>query len=402
MRRSSSAALALLSSTFLFGVGAAHADWRMTEVTGRVRVTLPGQETINGTANLTLPAGADVTTAAGARAVLVDGPKRIVVGPNSRMTVAAGQPEGMTRIVQNLGSILFQVDKQARPHFRVDTPLLAAVVKGTTFTVSISAVSDSVHVAEGLVGVSPQNGGAGSDIPAGVTGQVLRSAPDQVGVIAPSETPPPVADTVAPPLDYSEATEGLAAGPGDAPSTAMAGPPNAASPDAPEAPGTAPGAPAADVASAVAAARSNAVAFAQPAAPPPLPPQADNPNAGGGNNPDAGGGNPNAGGGNPNAGGGNPNAGGGNPNAGGGNPNAGGGNPNAGGGNPNAGGGNPNAGGGSPNAGGGNPNAGGGNPNAGGDTPNAGGGNPNAGGGNPNAGGGGNSNAGGGGRGANN
>ena len=387
MRRSSSAALALLSSTFLFGVGAAHADWRMTEVTGRVRVTLPGQGAINGAANLTLPAGADVTTAAGARAVLVDGPKRIVVGPNSRMTVAAGQPEGMTRIVQDLGSILFQVDKQARPHFRVDTPLLAAVVKGTTFTVSISAVSDSVHVAEGLVGVSPQNGGAGSDIPAGVTGQVLRSAPDQVGVIAPSETPPPVAETVAPPLDYSEATEGLAAGPGDAPSTAMAGPPNAASPGAPEAAGTAPGAPAADVASAVAAARSNAVAFAQPAAPPALPPQADNPNAGGGN---------------PNAGGGNPNAGGGSSNAGGDNPNAGGGNPNAGGGNPNAGGGNPNAGGGNPNAGGGNPNAGGASSNTGGDNPNAGGGNPNAGGGNPNAGGGGNSNAGGGGRGANN
>lgn len=361
MRRSSSAALALLSSTFLFGVGAAHADWRMTEVTGRVRVTLPGQEAISGTVNLTLPAGADVTTAAGARAVLVDGPKRIVVGPNSRMTVAAGQPEGMTRIVQDLGSILFQVDKQARPHFRVDTPLLAAVVKGTTFTVSISAVSDSVHVAEGLVGVSPQNGGAGSDIPAGVTGQVLRSAPDQVGVIAPSETPPPVAETVAPPLDYSEATEGLAAGPGDAPaSAAMAAPPTAASPGAPEATGMAPGAPTADVASAVAAARSNAVAFAQPAAPPPLPPQADNPNAGGGN-PNAGGGNPNAGGGNPNAGGGNPNAGGGNPNAGGDNPNAGGGNPNAGGGNPDAGGGNPNAGGGNPNAGGGgNSNAGGG------------------------------------------
>lgn len=209
---------ALMGTTVLLGAGAAAAaDWRLVEVTGRVRVAAPGEEPKAGAPNLTIPAGADITTAGGARAVLSNGEKRIVIGPNSRMTVAAGQPAGMTRIMQDLGSIVFQVNKQAQPHFRVDTPLLAAVVKGTTFTVSVGAVSDTVHVAEGLVEVRANAGGPPNDIPSGVTGRVTREAPDQVGVIAPASVaiPEPASQDL-PALDYSQVSEGVVAGP-DAP-----------------------------------------------------------------------------------------------------------------------------------------------------------------------------------------
>ncbi|MDP3490734.1 MAG: FecR family protein [Phenylobacterium sp.] len=205
----------LMATALLLGAGAAAAaEWRLTEVTGRVRVSVPGEDPKVGAANLTIPPGADITTAGGARAVLTDGDKRIVIGPNSRMTVAAGQPAGMTRIMQDLGSIVFQVNKQAQPHFRVDTPLLAAVVKGTTFTVAVGAVSDSVHVAEGLVEVRANGGGIPNDIPAGVTGRVARDQPDQVGVIAPAAvaTPEPAAQ-ILPSLDYTQLSEGVVAGP---------------------------------------------------------------------------------------------------------------------------------------------------------------------------------------------
>ncbi|MFT4934499.1 MAG: collagen type III alpha, partial [Pseudoalteromonas distincta] len=210
-------AFAALVGTALFlsaGAAAAAADWRLVEVTGRVRVAAPGEDPKAGAPNLTIPPGADITTAGGARAVLSNGEKRIVIGPNSRMTVAAGQPAGMTRIMQDLGSIVFQVNKQAQPHFRVDTPLLAAVVKGTTFTVSVGAVSDTVHVAEGLVEVRANGGGPPNDIPSGVTGRVMRNAPDQVGVIAPATvaTPEPAAQLL-PTLDYSQVSDGVVAGP---------------------------------------------------------------------------------------------------------------------------------------------------------------------------------------------
>ncbi|MCG9915702.1 MAG: hypothetical protein MH112_04985, partial [Phenylobacterium sp.] len=110
----------LAGMMLLLGAGAATAaDWRLIEVTGRVRIASPGQEPRAGAANLVIPPGADITTAGGARAVLSDGDRRIVIGPNSRMTVAAGQPAGMTRIMQDLGSIVFQVNTQVQPHFRV-------------------------------------------------------------------------------------------------------------------------------------------------------------------------------------------------------------------------------------------------------------------------------------------
>ncbi|MEH6678019.1 FecR family protein [Phenylobacterium sp.] len=216
MRSVKVALAALLSTTILFGAGGAlAAEWRLTEVTGRVRVAAPGQSPATGAPNQAVPVGADITTAAGGRAVLTNGAQRIVIGPNSRMTVANGEGAGMTRIMQDLGSILFQVDKQSRPHFRVDTPLLAAVVKGTTFTVAIGAKSDTVHVAEGLVEVRANGGGGPQDIPAGVTGRVMRDGPAQVGVITPTATPAPAEAVQAlPPLDYSQVSDGVVAGPG--------------------------------------------------------------------------------------------------------------------------------------------------------------------------------------------
>ncbi|HMP61514.1 MAG TPA: FecR domain-containing protein, partial [Phenylobacterium sp.] len=232
------------------------------------------------------------------------------------MTVAAGEAEGMTRIVQDLGSILFQVDKQARPHFRVETSLLAAVVKGTTFTVSISAVSDTVHVAEGLVAVQAMNGGLPSDISAGVTGQVLRDAPDQVGVITPSPVaaaPDPGVNL--PSLDYSQASDGLVSGPGPSPMTALAG--GAAAPEVDRGSQVAE---TSSVASAVILARTTNAApaavleAAGPSAPAATPSADSSPAAGG--SPNAGPGDSNAGG-NGGAASGNPNAGAGNSNAGG-------------------------------------------------------------------------------------
>ncbi|MDP2214710.1 FecR domain-containing protein [Phenylobacterium sp.] len=223
-------ALAALTGTaLLLGAGAAAAaEWRLTEVTGRVRVAAPGEDPKAGAPNLTIPPGADITTAGGARAVLSNGDKRIVIGPNSRMTVAAGEPAGLTRIMQDLGSIVFQVDKQAKPHFRVDTPLLAAVVKGTTFTVSVGAVSDTVHVAEGLVEVRANGGGQPNDIASGVTGRVTREAPDQVGVITPAAvaTAEPSGQTL-PALDYSQVSEGVVMGPAASPARDMSPTPTA-------------------------------------------------------------------------------------------------------------------------------------------------------------------------------
>ncbi|MBC7168201.1 FecR family protein [Phenylobacterium sp.] len=224
MRLNLLASATALASTLLLSGAAFAADWRLVEVQGRVRLAAPGKAATDAASGVVVPEGANLTTAGGARAVLTNGDQRVVLGPNSRMTVASDDGSGVTRMMQDLGSVLFQVDKKGKPHFRVDTPLLAAVVKGTTFTVAVGPTGDSVHVAEGLVEVRANSSGQASDIPAGVTGRVARDAPGQVGVTRPDPAPSPVAAAESlPALDYSQASDGLLTGPGPVAAVAQPG-----------------------------------------------------------------------------------------------------------------------------------------------------------------------------------
>jgi len=77
-----------------------------------------------------------------------------LVAANSSFEIRATQSGFLTRIFQRFGTLMFQVDKRMVKHFQVDTPFLHAVVKGTTFTVSVDAGGAAVHVTEGLVEVT--------------------------------------------------------------------------------------------------------------------------------------------------------------------------------------------------------------------------------------------------------
>ncbi|WP_309643021.1 FecR family protein [Phenylobacterium sp.] len=193
----------------MFATTALSAEWRLVEVAGAVRIVEPGREAAAGRLNAVLPIGTSVTTAGGARAALYNGDQRIVVGPNSRMTIAPEARNGMTRITQDLGAILFQVDKKKAPHFRVETPLLAAVVKGTTFTVVVDVQGDTVNVAEGLVEVASNAGSMRQDVPGGATASVTSDAPQAVKMSAIAASAPQSAPTVIEPLDYKAVSGGL-------------------------------------------------------------------------------------------------------------------------------------------------------------------------------------------------
>jgi collagen type III alpha len=193
---------------------AQQAEWRLVEVSGAVRLTAPGAVAVDARADMTAPRGTVVTTGANGRATLTNGTQRMVVAANSRVAIAADSTDLMTRITQDLGAILFQVDRRPQQHFRVETPLLAAVVKGTTFTVRVGPGDDRVHVAEGLVEVTPARGGDPFDVGAGITARVAQDAPGEVGVVA-SSAPSPASDNPLAALDYEDATHGLVAnGPG--------------------------------------------------------------------------------------------------------------------------------------------------------------------------------------------
>jgi hypothetical protein len=175
---------------FVFAAGA-HATaaaeaWRIVASTGAVKAGAPGVMPVAVTTKQTLPADSWIETAATGRIVVARGVETIAVGPNSRVMLPALPVNGNTQVLQTVGTALYQIGKQKAPHFQVDTPYLAAVVKGTTFTVSVSEGVASVDVSEGLVQVATPDGAHSAYVQPGFTGYVQRSQRDTV-VVAPTK-----------------------------------------------------------------------------------------------------------------------------------------------------------------------------------------------------------------------
>ncbi len=151
-------------------------DWTIAELSGRVEILRSGAQPIALTGGDSLRPGDVIATGPDSRAVLVRGSESIVVAPGSRMGLPATNDSGFgTLILQQLGTLLFKVDKQPQQHFEVKTPYLAAVVKGTTFTVSVDAREAAVHVVEGAVQVA-DGGGAMALLTPGQTARIATRA----------------------------------------------------------------------------------------------------------------------------------------------------------------------------------------------------------------------------------
>lgn len=183
-------ALGLLALACAFApvtADAQQAQWRLAALEGNVWVRLPGESASNAQLNQTLPNGAIITTGASSRATVQNGAQRVVMTPNSRMTIPE-RARGVTRILQDMGAIIFEVNHEESPHFQVETPLLAAVVKGTRFTVSVGEDIDSVSVEQGVVEVRANAGTARHNLEAGATAFIRANAPADIVLQANSNT----------------------------------------------------------------------------------------------------------------------------------------------------------------------------------------------------------------------
>lgn len=207
---------ALASLIVLFALDpalAGEAPWHITAQEGAVRVAQPGQQPADGALNQPLAAGTTVTTGAASHAKLENGLQSIDVGANSRMTIAADSNDGMTRILQGLGTILFQVDHREAQHFTVETPLLAAVVKGTIFTVTSMSDRDQVHVASGLVEVHALKSNMMRDVASGETASIMHASPGTLAIRVPNSEPPLASGNFnPPPVDVAKASDGVVGG----------------------------------------------------------------------------------------------------------------------------------------------------------------------------------------------
>ena len=143
--------------------------WSVSKASGEVWVATDGAQPVSLNQEETFKPGNTIRTGRNGRVLLVRGEETILISPNSVVGLPAEKKEGLsTTIIQQAGSILLEVEKRNVKHFEVETPYLAAVVKGTQFSVTVGAGSTKVGVVRGQVEVSDFR-----------TGQIAQIMPGQ-------------------------------------------------------------------------------------------------------------------------------------------------------------------------------------------------------------------------------
>src|SRR4051794_5487228 len=129
--------------------------WTVSKSSGEVWLTSSGAQPASLKQEELLKPGDTVRTGRTGRVLLKRGEETMLISPNSVVGMPSEKKEGLsTTIVQQAGSILLEVEKRNVKHFEVETPYLAAVVKGTQFRVTVNAGSTSVDVIRGQVEVA--------------------------------------------------------------------------------------------------------------------------------------------------------------------------------------------------------------------------------------------------------
>lgn len=197
----------VLAATFILAMASAAfaadgGDWTVHKSSGEVWLTGSGVQQVSLRQEDVLKPGDTVRTGRTGRVLLKRGDEIILVSPNSVIGVPAQQKEGLsTTIKQQAGSILLDVEKRNVKHFEVETPYLAAVVKGTQFRVTVTAGKTTVDVVRGQVEVADFKSGqiaqvmAGQHATAFATGKTGLSLGGS-GTLAPIEQGKPRAPSV--------------------------------------------------------------------------------------------------------------------------------------------------------------------------------------------------------------
>jgi len=154
--------------------------WKVVALEGVVQINDEGQVFRPAALTDLLHAGSVLATGSESTAELSSGLQTITVSANSRLRIPENKGDGITRVFQEIGKILFQVDRRNSPHFEVVTPLATAVVKGTTFEVRVSSERTVVQVTDGLVEVRSSDGDTRRDVPSYHEARIVRSEPRKI------------------------------------------------------------------------------------------------------------------------------------------------------------------------------------------------------------------------------
>lgn len=188
--------LLILAAIFFTGVTSALAEeWLVEKANQQVQYTTDKHTWQPVKAGMNIPNKAWISTGPRGRAVLTRGVETIAVQPQTLAAIitTASLFNRKTEVVQQHGKLALDIEKRSSPHTYVHTPFLAAVVKGTSFEVTVTDKDASVNVERGLVQVSSFTGGQTTDLGPGQSARVDQSQSMSVAGVsgAPSVTAAP-------------------------------------------------------------------------------------------------------------------------------------------------------------------------------------------------------------------
>lgn len=153
-------------------------DWVASRLRGTAEQLVHGQwvPLVRGASVLD---GQKVRTGSDGRVELVRGAEVIELDPGTQIELHEGQGN-ITSVEMTSGQMVADVERRNVQHFSVQTPYLAAVVKGTRFRVAVGGGSASVSVDRGTVQVQDTVNDLVVDIGRGQEAQVSEDAPLEV------------------------------------------------------------------------------------------------------------------------------------------------------------------------------------------------------------------------------
>jgi hypothetical protein len=195
------------------------AAWRVIDSEGQVEMSNPGGGFIPASLSAGLMPGTVLRTGTNGRAVIENNGDKITVAPNSVFELPAQEHGAMAHVNQTVGTALYDMVPRGVDRFRVDTPYLAAVIKGTVFTVNVTPEGAAVEVLRGVVQVTNGEGQSPTLVYPGQTATV--AAANRGGAVRLLGRPPASAPNGA------SGTASPTAKPGNTTADAAAAPPSA-------------------------------------------------------------------------------------------------------------------------------------------------------------------------------
>lgn len=160
------------------GFCSAH-EWSVSRVRGEAQYKVgAGWQDISP--GLVLAKRAHLRTGGDGRIDIMRNAETVTLGANSQVEIRDGGAELMTTLIQTSGTLTADVEHRNVQHFSVQTPFLAAVVKGTKFTVTVEAGTSRVDVLRGVVQVQDTRNELVADVEPGQNAVVTTATPLQV------------------------------------------------------------------------------------------------------------------------------------------------------------------------------------------------------------------------------